>query len=81
MPGAATASLVLGILGMGALLLQVEPAAMMGVYGCSFLFGLLAANYGKDALSSAQRGLATAGLILGVLAVIISGIGLAPLFH
>jgi hypothetical protein len=47
---------------------------LVGIFGAAFLFGLIAANYGRDALHSAQRGVATAGLILGFLAALVGGI-------
>jgi hypothetical protein len=56
------------------LLVEVPPADLIGINGAAFLFGLIAANYGRDALHSAQRGIATAGLILGILAALVGGI-------
>jgi hypothetical protein len=74
MQGTAATSLVFGILGCGVLLLEVPPADMLRINGAAFLFGLIAANYGRDALHSAQRGIATAGLILGLFAALVGGI-------
>jgi hypothetical protein len=77
MIGRAVVSLVFGILGLLILFVPVPQQSMAGIDLFALVFGLVAASTGKDSLHSAQRGLAVAGLTLGVLAGVIGGVGLS----
>lgn len=75
MTGTAVTSLIFGILGFGALFMEAVPADVSGLYLIIGVCALTAIGCGRSALHSAQRGLAVAGLILGLLVGAIGGLG------